>query len=115
MENYLKHYGVLGMKWGTVRSKLALARARLDRNKSEDAKTKRSLGRKKLSSLSNKELKQLNERMQLEQNFKRLKREQISEGQKRAERILGKIGDKLLNAAIDEATRRSMDRVMNRG
>jgi len=112
MENYLKHYGVPGMKWGVIRNKLALARARRDRNKSEDFKTKKALSKKKLSSLSNKELKQLNERMQLEQNFKRLKREQVSAGQKRAEKILGQIGNQLLSAAINEVTKRSMDRVI---
>lgn len=113
-ENVLKHYGVKGMKWGVIRDKIALARKRATRNQSEDYKTKKALKRKKLSEMSNSEIKKLNERLQLEQNLKRLKAQDVSAGRKRAEAIVGQIGNKLLSAALDEATKRAMDRVLGK-
>ena len=62
IEKELKHYGVLGMKWGHRKQ---------SRPMSEDAKKAKNLKKKKVSEMSNSELKRLNERMNLEQNYKR--------------------------------------------
>lgn len=70
-EQELKHYGVLGMKWG---------RRKQSRPMSEDAKTAKNLKKKKVSEMSNTELKKLNERMNLEQNYKRLNANTVSRG-----------------------------------
>ena len=83
-ENYLQHYGVLGMKWGRRRSEAQLARDRgkSRRTKSEDHLRAKSLKKKRLSQLSNSELKELNNRMQLEQQYKSLKKQNVSAGKK---------------------------------
>lgn len=70
-EQELKHYGVLGMKWG---------RRKQTRPMSEDAKTAKNLKKKKVSEMSNTELKKLNERMNLEQNYKRLNPNTVKKG-----------------------------------
>lgn len=66
----LKHYGVKGMRWGT-RSKQG-SDGRVKRETSDDFKDAKVLAKKRPSQLSNAELKKLNERLQLEQNYKSL-------------------------------------------
>ena len=69
----LYHYGVLGMKWGKRK-----ARNRM----SQDAKDVYSLKKKKVNELSNAELRKLNERQNLERNYRSLNPSVISRGAK---------------------------------
>lgn len=81
--NELCHYGVLGMKWGVRRAKRKEARLQnKNRGKSEDHLRAASLKKKKLNQLSNAELRELNNRMQLESQYKNLKRQNVNAGQK---------------------------------
>lgn len=85
---YIEHHGVKGQKWG-VRKK------RGDRSafkKSGDAKKAGELKRKPASSLTNKQLKAANERINLEQQFKRLNPTRVSSGKKAATELLATIG-----------------------
>lgn len=68
----LYHWGIKGMKWGV----------RKDRKVSEDAATAKALKKKKLDELSNAELKKLNERKNLEQQYKNLNPGVIKKGLK---------------------------------
>ena len=68
----LYHWGIKGMKWGV----------RKDRKVSEDAATAKALKKKKLDELSNAELKKLNERKNLEQQYKNLNPGAIKKGLK---------------------------------
>lgn len=70
MSNKLMHYGVLGMKWGRRRGRSS--------SSSADHKTASRLKKKKLSEMSNDELKKLTQRMQLEKQYKSLKSESSS-------------------------------------
>lgn len=81
LDDVLEHYGIKGMRWGVRRTDEQLARARGRRRSSrrekspdaaaaEEAKKKAKKGG--VSSLSNQELKKLNERLNLEQNYERL-------------------------------------------
>ena len=82
-KNELYHYGVLGMKWGVRRARRKEARRQnKERGKSEDHLRAAKLKKKKLNQLSNAELKELNNRMQLESQYKNLKRQNVSAGQK---------------------------------
>lgn len=98
--NYLQHYGVLGMKWGVRRSTSDLKRAssrkkairqstsdlkrssNRKKNWSEDARTASELKKKKTKELSNAELKKLNERTRLEQEYSRLNPNMVKKGWK---------------------------------
>lgn len=74
--NELYHYGVLGMKWGIRRSRKTRSTWH------EDAKTARELRKKSVNEMSNAELKKLNERSQLEQQYRNLNPSAIKRGMK---------------------------------
>lgn len=80
--NELKHYGVLGMKWGIRkdRSSSAARRKAKTRGWSKDAKEVHRIKGKKVSALTNAELKKANERMNLERNYRSLNKSKISKG-----------------------------------
>ena len=69
----LYHYGILGMRWGRRKESVAgsgKVKNTKKNNLSDDAKEAYKLKRKKLSEMSNAELKKLNERTNLERNYK---------------------------------------------
>lgn len=93
-KSFLSHHGVKGQRWGVRRSKAALARQgkREGRQASLDAALAQKLSKKKRSELTNDELKFLNERKNLEQNFDRLNPSVLAKGEQKTKAILGTIG-----------------------
>jgi hypothetical protein len=84
-EDFLKHYGILGMRWGRRKgtTKISkLSKASNTRNVSEDHTKKVTLKKKKLYDMSNAELRALNERLQLERSYKDLMKADISPAKK---------------------------------
>lgn len=61
--NYLAHYGVLGMKWGVRRK---------SRTPSADSAKVKAIRKKKIDEMSNQELRDANNRLQLESQYKQL-------------------------------------------
>jgi len=92
--NFLAHHGVKGQRWGVRRTKAALARAarREGRQPSPEAIRAKALSKKKRSELSNEELRFLNERKNLEQNFNRLNPNAIAKGHNRTKAIIAVAG-----------------------
>lgn len=81
----LYHFGIKGMKWGVRRYQNkdgSLTPAGKKREKSEDYVRAKDLKKKRLSELSNDELRELNNRMQLESTYRNLKKQNISAGTK---------------------------------
>lgn len=97
-EEELSHFGVVGMKWGVRKGRGGiLSRFKKRRKKQEDTKPddkqnapkkkpgeehaeKLKLQRKKVSEMTNAELKLVNERMQLEKQYKQLSKEEVGKG-----------------------------------
>lgn len=86
MDDELMHYGVLGMRWGVRRSKTSSSGSSRKRkrqvNLSEDAKTAKALKKKKLDEMSNAELRKLNERQNLERNYRQANKGHVATGMK---------------------------------
>lgn len=87
MEDFLEHYGVKGMRWGVRKESKTSATP-----KSEDYIKAKQLKRKPTSSLSNAELKFLNERLSLEQNAARLNPNSVKKGRDFAKEIVATVG-----------------------
>lgn len=84
-QNELAHYGIPGMKWGVRRSQKQLARIDKKAKKqgwSEDAENAAKIKTKKLKQMSNADLKKLNERMRLENEYKNLNKQRKNAGRK---------------------------------
>lgn len=83
-QNELYHYGVLGMKWGVRKNRSeSPAPNRMKKQKkniSEDARVAKELKKKKVSEMSNAELRKLNERQQLERSYSQLNKSTIAKG-----------------------------------
>lgn len=111
-ESYLEHYGVKGMKWGVVRDKVNSIRnhpaAKLIQEHEDHAKTKKVRVRAKVAgvhTLSNKDLQEVITRMNLEVQYKNLKKVEheqslLGKGSRWAGNFLTRVsGDILTNVA----------------
>ena len=73
--NELKHHGVVGMKWG-------VRRAKRQSSQSDDYKQSRSIMKKKIEEMSNADLKAVNNRLNLEANYREVSKRNVSAGRK---------------------------------
>ena len=77
----LCHYGVLGMKWGRRKNRYKQSSTKKPKRQlSQDAKEAREIKKKKISEMSNAELKKINERQTLERNYKTANPSAIKKG-----------------------------------
>lgn len=92
--DFLSHHGIKGQKWGVRRTKKALARAakREGRPVSPEHARSRELLKKGRAGLNNQELKEVNERLNLEQNFNRLNPSVVAKGRTKTLAVIGTIG-----------------------
>lgn len=98
MNDTLIHYGVLGMKWGKRKARV-----------SGKVKKPRSL-RKKAKAMSEAELKSQISRLQLEKQYKQLKRDDISAGSKFVRDAGGNIAKQTV---VNTATKYTTEALVN--
>ena len=85
VEDFIEHYGMKGMRWG-VRKKSE------GRRESSDYKKTAPLRGKPVSTLTNKQLKSLNERMNMEQNYRRMNPSNVKKGSDVVKGVIGALG-----------------------
>lgn len=109
-EQFLAHYGVLGMKWGKRKNRAPesddSAKARASK------KTAKTSG---IRALSNSELKALTTRMQLEKSFKDLSKTEKSAGAKYVEQLLMNTGKQVASQVISNYASSAIKGVMEGG
>ena len=88
----IKHVGVLGMKWGVRKRGPA----------SQDHVRTREIRQKHLSEMSNEEIRTVVNRLQLERAYKDVDWDNMSRGQKIAQKILTKVGGVLVNSYVKQ-------------
>ena len=93
--DYMYHHGVKGMKWGVrkkVKGTVKSLSSKRTKNYSSDYEETRMLRRKSSKKLSNEQLKKLNKRMNLEQEYNRLSTQTTNRGINIARNIVGAAG-----------------------
>lgn len=79
--NELYHYGIPGMRWGHRKSKIEkISERSKKRGWSDDATEAAKIKTKKINQMSNNELMKLNNRKQLERNYKQLNPTALKKG-----------------------------------
>lgn len=78
--SFLEHSGKKGMKWGIRNSVKRLKNGIKNPHYSKDYKQTKNLRRKSSKYLSNNQLRELNKRMELEQNYNRLSTTPLNRG-----------------------------------
>lgn len=85
VKEFIEHHGVVGMHWGVRRGSSA-------RRQSTDSKRVSELRKRPKHQLTNKQLRTVNERMKLEQNFSRMNPGSVKKGAETAAAMLATIG-----------------------
>lgn len=97
----LQHVGVLGMKWGVHRRG----------PDSQDHILSRQLKRKRVSELSNDEIRKVTTRLQLEKQLKDLDPKSLGVGRKILSGLLQKFGPKIVDSFVKKYSPINMDDV----
>ena len=105
MNDELKHYGVLGMKWGVRRG----------RSVSEDHTRASQLKRKSMEEMSNAELRELTNRMQLESSYRNLKRSNISRGRQIVNQVVGGTAIAVTSAYLNKQGSKGLNYLVEKG
>lgn len=101
----LYHFGVKGMKWGAHKDRKRSVRTKRSKSDSSDYSESRDLFTKSPNQLSNAQLRKINERLNLEQQYSNLTKTQKQNGLSFMDRVQGQ----LKNAAANEVSKGLID------
>jgi hypothetical protein len=102
LEDVLAHYGVKGMKWGVRRSKRQLDSDSPDAARAKATRAKIKTNRGRTDSLSNQDLRDLVQRMNLEQQYSQLSANRASFGKRFVTGVLKNVGTQQATSVLNE-------------
>jgi hypothetical protein len=106
----LTHYGVKGMRWGVRR------KGRSGGKPSSDyAESRKLLRKKKLSTLSNEDIKKLNKRLEMERKFKNLDPTAKGTGKRAVDRALSTYGSAVIGGVAGAAATVTVSKILKGG
>lgn len=103
--NELYHFGVKGMKWGVRKDRKRSVSSKRSRSDSKDYTESRDLLKKSPNKLSNAEIRKINERLNLEQQYSNLTTSQKQKGN----RFIDKLGNQMKQTAVNEVSKQLMN------
>ena len=101
----LYHFGIKGMQWGIHKDRKRSVRTKRSKTDSSDYHESRDLLAKSPNQLSNAQLRKLNERLNLEQQYSNLTTTQKQNGQS----FMGRVQGQLKNTAANEVSKGLVD------
>lgn len=109
----LYHFGIMGMHWGRRKTRGASSTRGKGKNPSEDHQKKMQLKKKKLSEMSNAELKTFNERLNLEKQYKDLTKADVSAGRKFVTDLITNMAKDVARSYIKKYTNKAVESLLN--
>jgi len=106
----LYHYGVLGMKWGVRKGSSSTSKG----ESSDDYKKASSLASKNPNQLSNAQLKTVNQRLNLEQQYKSLTKKQKSKGAKFVSDVMTNSSKKVLTEFASQQMSKTLEKAVTK-
>ena len=103
--NELYHFGVKGMKWGVRKDRKRSVSSKRSRSDNKDYTESRDLLKKSPNKLSNAELRKINERLNLEQQYSNLTTIQKQKGN----RFIDKVSNQMKQTAANEVSKQLMN------
>ena len=97
----LYHFGIKGMKWGVRRDRKRSVQTKQSKSDSSDYRESRDLLKKSPNQLSNAQLRKVNERLNLEQQYSNLTTTQKQRGQS----FMGRVQGQLKSTAVNEVSK----------
>lgn len=104
MDNQLTHYGIKGMKWGVRRR-----RKSTPSSPSADYTKAKQIKKKRISEMSNDELKALTQRLQLEKQYRDLSPDVVNRGKNEVQQILKNAAKQTATNFISKGMTKAVD------
>ena len=106
-EDFLTHYGILGMKWGVRKAGGSSSSKSSNRNKSTGTQ------KKSVENMSDDELRTAISRIQMEKQYKSLTAKETSAGKKFASEVLSSAGKQVATAYTAKLMTQKLDSIMS--